>query len=288
MDKKWSKRNDVNLYGRWDKNLSIDKKKQQQMKPVKVDRDGTPLLMVGNYTQNTRRRRRRVQSARRSRPSSSKTSLTSLWKRPSSSNVISKKKRPSSAAYRNNNVHIQNALAIINQLHDKNSSKRRQRKVYNGVAKRNGKKSNISRTTKTTRRPQSAPYKRIQMNNINIKQLDKVIPETRDIFASVNIKEDIPILLQNQFAKIATRKRQYTIKSAPTLIERLAARNQQKLAGKGNGGENHIEKLKQGRRLIIKQTMMRQKICNQKWKIVQLLIVIVLHRKYIQVSLVID
>eukprot|EP00942_MAST-04A_sp_MAST-4A-sp1_P006743 g6743.t1 len=70
------------------------------MKPVKVDRDGTPLLMVGNYTQNTRRRRRRVQSARRSRPSSSKTSLTSLWKRPSSSNVISKKKRPSSAAYR--------------------------------------------------------------------------------------------------------------------------------------------------------------------------------------------
>ena len=46
------------------------------------------------------------------------------------------RKRPSSAAYRNNNVHIQNALAIINQLHDKNSSKRRQRKVYNGVAKR--------------------------------------------------------------------------------------------------------------------------------------------------------
>ena len=69
----------------------------------------------------------------------------------------------------------------------------------------NGKKSNISRTNKTTRRPQSAPYKRIQMNNINIKQLDKVIPETRDIFASVKLKEDIPILLQNQFAKIATR-----------------------------------------------------------------------------------
>ena len=90
MDKKWSKRNDVNLYGRWDKNLSIDKKNQQQMKPVKVDRDGTPLLMVGNYTQNRRRRRRRVQSARRSRPSSSKTSLTSLWKRPSSSNSIHK------------------------------------------------------------------------------------------------------------------------------------------------------------------------------------------------------
>ena len=39
---------------------------------VKVDRNGTPLLMVGNYTQNTRATRQRAQSARRVRQASIK------------------------------------------------------------------------------------------------------------------------------------------------------------------------------------------------------------------------
>ena len=85
---------------------------------VKVDRNGTPLLMVGNYTQNTTRQR--AQSARRVRQAS-------LRNRPTSSSSLKTKKRhPSSATH--GNTHIQNALAVVNQIHQKTSAVRNESK----------------------------------------------------------------------------------------------------------------------------------------------------------------